>query len=134
MITFFPHTLEDQPYFNVIAKGEHVSAHPERLWHPPYGGTPMDQALNYAAESVLRCNATRSIVVVLTDGQPNKPEALINEVRKAQDCGIEVYGIGINESEGHKYFDHFYDLTDFSNLTYELCTLVSQVFKLPEVA
>lgn len=134
MITFFPHTLEDQPYFNVIAKGEHVSAHPERLWHPPYGGTPMDQALNYAAESVLRCNATRSIVVVITDGQPNKPEALLREVHQAQDCGIEVYGIGINESEGHKYFEHFYDLTDFSNLTYELCTLVGQVFKLPEVA
>ena len=134
MITFFPHCLEDQPYFNVIAKGERVSAHPERLWHPPYGGTPMDQALNYAAETVLRCNATRSIVVVITDGQPNKPEALIQEVHKAQDCGIEVYGIGINESEGHKYFEHFYDLTDFSNLTAELCTLVGQVFKLPEVA
>ena len=134
MITFFPHTLEDQPYFNVIAPGEHVSAHPERLWHPPYGGTPMDQALNYAAESVLRCRATRSIVVIITDGQPNRPDALLKEVRKAQDCGIEIYGIGINESAGHQYFEHFYDLTDFSNLTAELCRLVSQLFALPEVA
>ena len=134
MITFFPHSRADQPYFNVISIGEHVSAHPERLWHPPFGGTPMDQALNYAAESVLRCAATRAIIVILTDGQPNNPAALRAEVSRAQDSGIEIYGIGINESQGQQYFEHFYNLTDFSDLTYELCTLVSHVFKLPEVA
>lgn len=134
MITFFPHNLDDQPYFNVIAPGERVSAHPERLWHPPCGSTPMAQALNYAAERVMSYHPTRGIIVIITDGQPNNPEALKQEIVMAKESGLELYGIGINESKGHEYFEHFYNLTDFSDLTKELCTLVSKVFTIFEVA
>ena len=67
------------------------------------GGTPMAEALMVAQADLLACNALRRIVMVITDGDPDDPDAARELVKFGQRNGIEHMGVGINLSTDHLF-------------------------------
>lgn len=61
----------------------------------PTGGTPMAGAIWYAALQLLQQKEERKMLVVCTDGAPDRVEDVRYIVGRAQASGIEVIGIGI---------------------------------------
>lgn len=62
------------------------------------GGTPTAEALWWAGAEIASLGATRNIVIVCTDGEPNDPEQaqrIIGTLRKA---GVEVIGVGLGSA------------------------------------
>jgi nitric oxide reductase activation protein len=62
------------------------------------GGTPMAEALMWAGMLLTHRPETRRIVIAMTDGQPDDAEKTKKAVERLTDCRIEVYGIGILDS------------------------------------
>ncbi len=67
------------------------------------GSTPMAEALMVAQADLLACNALRRIVMVITDGDPDDPDAARELVKFGQRNGIEHMGVGINLSTNHLF-------------------------------
>ena len=59
------------------------------------GGTPMAEAILFAASDVIRREETLKIVLVVTDGEPNDREATKYVIERARADGITVVGLGI---------------------------------------
>lgn len=59
------------------------------------GGTPMAEAILFAAADVLRREETLRLVMVVTDGEPNDEDATREMIDKARASGINVVGLGI---------------------------------------
>jgi cobalamin biosynthesis protein CobT len=59
------------------------------------GGTPMAQALWYAAADLLACRQERRLVMVLTDGEPDDPPEVLRLLGLCRQAGIETVGVGI---------------------------------------
>jgi Mg-chelatase subunit ChlD len=62
----------------------------------PLGGTPMSPAILAASGMLAEVNATRHILMVLTDGKCDYgPAAVTRACVLAGDAGVEVVGVGI---------------------------------------
>lgn len=59
------------------------------------GGTPMAEAILFAAADVVRREETLKIVLVVTDGDPNDRAATRHVIERARADGITVVGLGI---------------------------------------
>jgi hypothetical protein len=74
--------------------------HPRRLSGPlaqchADGGTPMTEALYYAASRLVGGQEHRKTILVITDGEPNNPVSTKKAVTEIRHMGIEICGIGI---------------------------------------
>lgn len=74
--------------------------HPRRLSGPlaqchAGGGTPMTEALYYAASRLVGGQEHRKTILVITDGEPNDPASTKKAVTEIRHMGIEICGIGI---------------------------------------
>jgi len=58
-----------------------------------FGGTPTDDALSVVSSIASHYGIER--VFIITDGSPNDPHATRQEIKKLENRGIRVYGIGI---------------------------------------
>ena len=63
------------------------------------GSTPMANALWRAAYELLLRPETRRLLVVITDGKPNNPQATAEIIQRCRRSGIEVFGLGIEFDE-----------------------------------
>jgi Mg-chelatase subunit ChlD len=61
------------------------------------GSTPMAEALLWSAMQLTSRKEPRKIVIVMTDGQPDCETAARKATERLRQCGIEVFGIGIQE-------------------------------------
>ena len=74
--------------------------HPRRLSGPlaqchAQGGTPMTEALYYAASRLVGGQEARKTILVITDGEPNDPVSTQKAVTTIGHMGMEICGIGI---------------------------------------
>nr|WP_276570278.1 VWA domain-containing protein [Thiocystis minor] len=61
----------------------------------PRGGTPLTQALWYAAADLLQRQERKRVILVMTDGKPDDVIGATNIIEQCQATGIEIAGIGI---------------------------------------
>ena len=83
--------------------------HPRRLSGPlaqchANGGTPMTEALYYAASRLVGGQEHRKTIMVITDGEPNDPASTKKAVTEIRQMGIETCGIGIGTMIVHDLF------------------------------
>jgi cobaltochelatase CobT len=83
------------------------------------GGTPMAQALWYAAADLLACREERRMVVVLTDGEPDDPPEVLRLHALCRQVGIETVGVGICIDVRH-LFPTAIEVTEAKDLKREL--------------
>lgn len=90
----------------------------------PAGGTPLGEAMWYAAAQLV--NATkeeRKLLLIVTDGEPNNSDQVIDMVRRCQASGIEVIGIGIQIDRVRQLFPTavvIQDLTELRSALFEI--------------
>jgi hypothetical protein len=82
------------------------------------GGTPMAEALLWAGMKLSHRKEPRKIVVVMTDGQPDNEQPVRRALERLSACGIETYGIGIQDRyilqwlpEGARVIDRIEELS-----------------------
>ena len=66
----------------------------------PRGGTPMAEALGYAATELLLRPEARRLLLVLTDGVPDSVAAVLELLQRCRRSEVEVVGIGIQTDVG----------------------------------
>lgn len=84
-----------KPVFSVVRHGERVSSNAGKVAAKPHGSTPMGEAVWYALFELSKVRCDRAILVVVTDGEPNKGSPIRESLALAERCGVEVLGIGI---------------------------------------
>jgi cobalamin biosynthesis protein CobT len=81
------------------------------------GGTPMAEAILWGCHQLeSRPADERKIILVATDGQPDRPELTAQVIRTAERSGIEVHGLGIQTDAGRSLFRSFAEVHDLSRL------------------
>lgn len=59
------------------------------------GGTPMTEAIWWAAYQLALREEPRKIMLVVTDGDPDRVESCRDTIRIVESCGVEMMGLGI---------------------------------------
>jgi nitric oxide reductase activation protein len=73
------------------------------------GGTPLEDGIQYALQELNKRSERHRIVLVLTDGVPDNPQVVRNQIRLSNDARINVVGIGLGyagDSVGHLFPEH----------------------------
>jgi cobalamin biosynthesis protein CobT len=83
------------------------------------GGTPMAQALWYAAADLLACREERRLVMVLTDGSPDDATEVLRLLALCRRADIETVGVGIGIDIRH-LFPTAIEVTEATDLKREL--------------
>ena len=90
----------------------------------PAGGTPLGEAMWYAAAQLVNTTKEeRKLLLIVTDGEPNNSDQVIDMVRRCQASGIEVIGIGIQIDRVRQLFPTavvIQDLTELRSALFEI--------------
>lgn len=90
----------------------------------PAGGTPLGEAMWYAAAQLVNTTKEeRKLLLIVTDGEPNNADQVIDMVRRCQASGIEVIGIGIQIDRVRQLFPTavvIQDLTELRSALFEI--------------
>ena len=94
------------------------------------GGTPMAEAILFAASDIIRREETLKIVLVVTDGEPNDREATKYVIDRARADGVTVVGLGIGVDTS-PVFDTRYAATilNIGELSASMVRLVKAAFE-----
>jgi cobalamin biosynthesis protein CobT len=103
----------------MVAHGQSPRACAGAFVQAARGGTPMAQALWYAAADLLACREERRLLVVLTDGEPNDPPEALRLLALCRQAGIETVGVGIGIDIRH-LFRTAIEVTEAKDLKREL--------------
>ncbi|NEV60360.1 cobaltochelatase CobT-related protein [Thiorhodococcus minor] len=86
---------DDERITRLVQHGQSVRQRAGAFQQGPRGGTPLAQALWYAAADLSLRPETRRIVLVMTDGAPNDWAAAVEILGLCETAGLEPVGIGI---------------------------------------
>ena len=97
---------------------------------PQMRGTPMAEAILFAASDIIRREETLKIVLVVTDGEPNDREATKYVIDRARADGVTVVGLGIGVDTS-PVFDTRYAATilNIGELSASMVRLVKAAFE-----
>lgn len=59
------------------------------------GGTPLEDGIQYALQSLSHRKERHRLVIVITDGCPDNPEVCTRQIRLAAEAGVSIIGVGI---------------------------------------
>jgi cobalamin biosynthesis protein CobT len=103
-VTAFPgQTARSDRVTRMVRHGESPRARAGTFIQHARGGTPMAQALWYAAADLLACREERRLLVVLTDGEPDDSAEALRLLALAREAAIEVVGVGIGIDVRHLF-------------------------------
>jgi cobalamin biosynthesis protein CobT len=87
----------------VVQHGQSPRARAGAFLQTARGGTPMAQALWYAAAELLACREERRMLMVLTDGEPDDTPEALRLLGLCRQAGIEAVGVGIGVDVRHLF-------------------------------
>lgn len=93
-VTFFCGN-PNQPVFSVVKHGDTVQNQAGRFGFRASGGTPMAEAIWYAAFELTKTKEERKMLIVVTDGQPQSAPACRSVIQLCEQSDVEVIGIGV---------------------------------------
>ncbi|EGQ8541928.1 VWA domain-containing protein [Vibrio parahaemolyticus] len=93
-VTFFGGN-RNQPVFSVVKHGDTVQNRAGRFGFKATGGTPMAEAMWYAAFELTKTREERKMLIVVTDGQPQSAPACRSVIDLCERSDVEVIGIGV---------------------------------------
>lgn len=95
------------------------------------GGTPLDRAMIQAGLYLMTIEKSRRILIVLTDGKPDRTFDTTKNRKLLNDLGIEVVGlvIGDNPNYPREVFDQSVFVTDVLHLPREMLQMVKSLIK-----
>ena len=91
------------------------------------GGTPLAEALWYAARQLLLEPHARKLLLVLTDGDPDDRPAVVDIIQRCQRAGYELLGIGIQTRSVQRLFSNSRVIHDVADLKHQLLDVTRQL-------
>ena len=92
-VTYFPSSYE---YVRPVLKhGESVRTNAHHFHDRAGGGTPMAEAIWYAAYTTATRKEEKKIIMVVTDGSPDEYTLTEEVIAKCHESGVQVIGVGI---------------------------------------
>lgn len=92
------------------------------------GGTPMHDGLQWARTHLLTRMEPRKIVLVMTDGSPDRYEPTRKLIKRLTDEGVEVMGLGI-QTQVSGLFKQSTQINNVEGLSKELFKMFTDVLK-----
>ncbi|MCB6542095.1 hypothetical protein LI168_07830 [Desulfovibrio desulfuricans] len=93
-VTAFPAVTSTNSVVPIMRHGQPV---PDMFDINASGGTPLAGALWWVLQTMLFLKEQRKIILIITDGVPDSPQAATNVLAVARKLGFEVYGLGIRD-------------------------------------
>jgi uncharacterized protein with von Willebrand factor type A (vWA) domain len=93
------------------------------------GGTPLKKCLDGAEKSLARQASKRKIIIVATDGAPNRVSACRQKIKELEAKGIIVIGILINTYDSNNVFNSKHRLIcyDINKLPMQMTEVIKKV-------
>tara|TARA_R110001592_G_scaffold221139_2_gene475794 strand:+ start:5611 stop:7431 length:1821 start_codon:yes stop_codon:yes gene_type:complete len=87
----------------MIGRGQPVRVNLGRCAVRSSGGTPLAEAMLFAARELATCKRERKVLIVITDGAPNDGNS-VQYMLKLIEPHVDVYAIGINSTAVRNFF------------------------------
>lgn len=113
----------------MIRRGQPVRAVLNRLDVSSSGGTPLAQAMLYAARDLASSNRPRKVLIIVTDGGPNNPYS-VHYMNQIMDGFVDTYAIGIGSTAVSSYFKKWSVINDVKELQNALFTIAGKFLDL----
>lgn len=124
-VTFFMGD-PSQPVFSVVKHGENVLNQSGRFMLGPRGSTPMAEAVWYAAYELSKTREERKMMIVVTDGEPNRVAPCKAVIDLCDRSDIDMVGIGIETSAVSALFPTNIVIDDATDLQRTLFKLMER--------
>lgn len=113
----------------MVRRGQPVRSVLNRLDVSSSGGTPLAQAMLYAARDLASSNRPRKVLIIVTDGGPNNPYA-VHYMNQIIGGFVDTYAIGIGSTAVSSYFDKWSVINDVKELQHALFTIAGKFLDL----
>lgn len=107
-----------------LRHGQRLSQAKNHLDSSTWGGTPMAEGMWYAASQLEQTRNEKKMLVVVTDGGPNDPQATRYAADYLARAGYHLLGIGIGSSAIENYIDNSITINGVDDLIGTLFNLV----------
>ena len=99
----------------VIRRGQPVRSNLGRFAVESSGGTPLAEAMLYAARELAVSRRQRKVLIIITDGSPNCGSE-VKYMNSLIARHIDIYAIGINSTAVRNYFENWSVINDVKEL------------------
>jgi cobalamin biosynthesis protein CobT len=113
----------------MIRRGQPVRAVLNRLDVSSTGGTPLAQAMLYAARDLASSKRPRKVLIVVTDGEPQNPGA-VHYMNQLLEGYVDTYAIGIDSTAVSSFFKNWSVISDVKELQNALFTIAGKFLDL----
>lgn len=103
-VTYFGQE-SSEPVQPMLKHGERLMSKIGMIPAKPAGGTPLAEAMWYAAYQLSKVRNERKIIVVVTDGEPNDSAKTKHIVDLCQNAAIEMIAVGVGSDAVKDYFE-----------------------------
>lgn len=113
----------------ILHRGQPVRAGLGRFAVCSSGGTPLAEAMLYAARELVASKRQRKVLIIITDGAPNNGGAVryLNDLVAGH---VDTYAIGIGSTAVSQYFEKWSVINDVKELQKALFTIAGQFLDL----
>lgn len=113
----------------IIHRGQLVRAGLGRFAVCSSGGTPLAEAMLYAARELVASKRTRKVLIIITDGAPNNGGAVryLNDLVSGH---LDTYAIGIGSTAVSQYFQKWCVINDVTELQKALFDIAGRFLEL----
>ena len=114
---------------SITHRGQPVRSNLGRFAVDSSGGTPLAEAMLYAARELAVSRRQRKVLIIITDGAPNSG----SEVRYMNNLiasHIDIYAIGINSTAVSNYFENWSVIKDVKELQKALFQIAGKFLEL----
>ena len=102
---------------SVLPQGGKLAPNLGRFNQCADGGTPAAQAIWSGCYQLLHDPAPKKVVVLVTDGAPDSPEAVYHVINLAQRSDIQFIGIGVGSNAVERFIDNSIVINSVNDLT-----------------
>lgn len=113
----------------MIHRGQPVRANLGRFAVDSSGGTPLAEAMLYAARELVASKRQRKVLIIITDGAPNDGGA-VQFMNNLIADHVDIYAIGIGSSAVSRYFEKWSVISNVKELQQALFTIAGQFLNL----
>ena len=116
--------ITDDPVRSAMKHGQKAAARNAYFAPTAGGGTPMAEAIWYAAYALSKTRESRKMIMVITDGEPNNKPATKAAITLAEESGMEVIGVGIETLANARLFNRHIVINKIDDLCQSLFGLM----------
>lgn len=123
-VSYFCGSNYSQKVYSVVKHGQKPQSAPGKFVFNPTGSTPMHDGIWYSAYELSKTREDKKIMLVITDGEPNRADYAMDIIERCDNSDIEMIGVGIASASVSRLFDKHIVINDVTDLQKNLFKLM----------